>query len=262
MRLLLMVLSLALATRPAVADPLKIFAAGSLTAAFTEMVKDFPAEPGAVAAPNFGPSGLLREQIERGAAADILASADMEQPRALAHGRSVAMFTRNRLCAMGRASLGLTPDNLLDAMSRPDLRLATSTPRADPAGDYTWAVFARAEALRPGARSILEAKALQLVGGPNTPPLMPGKGAVQGIFMTGRADIMLAYCSGAGAVMRDLPDVSSVTLPPALSVGPEYGLIVLTAHPLAERFALFVLSERGQAILHRHGFDPVGLPTR
>jgi len=34
---------------------------------------------------------------------------------------------------------------------------------------------------------------------------------------------------------------------------------VLTDQPLATCFALFVMSEQGQAILQRHGFDPVGL---
>jgi ABC-type molybdate transport system substrate-binding protein len=85
------------------AHPLRIFAAGSLTAAFTEMAQAFPAPPGSVAAPVFGPSGLLRQRIEHGDLADILASADMAEPRALAReqpGRLVVMFTRNRLCAL------------------------------------------------------------------------------------------------------------------------------------------------------------------
>ena len=75
----------------------------SLTAAFTEMAQAFPAPLGSVAAPVFGPSGLLRQRIEHGELADILASADMAQPRALAReqaGRLVVMFTRNRLCAL------------------------------------------------------------------------------------------------------------------------------------------------------------------
>jgi ABC-type molybdate transport system substrate-binding protein len=49
-------------------------------------------------------------------------------------------------------------------------------------------------------------------------------------------------------------------LPPSLTVGPAYGLIVLSDQPLAARFALFVLSEQGQAILRQHGLDPIGLP--
>jgi len=244
------------------AQPIHIFAAGSLTAAFTEMVQAFPAPPGSVAPPVFGPSGLLRQQIEHGASADILASADMAQPRALAQqqtGRLVVMFTRNRLCALGRSSLGMTSDNLLDRLLDPTVRLATSTPGADPGGDYAWAMFARAEALHPGARAILQAKAMKLVGGTNTPPLVPGHGPVQGVFLADRADVMLGYCSGSGPVMQEIPGLASVALPPALTVGPAYGLVVLSDRPMAARFALFVMSEPGQMILQRHGFDPIGL---
>jgi ABC-type molybdate transport system substrate-binding protein len=254
--------AVAMATRPGAAEPLRIFAAGSLTAAFSDIVRAFPAPEDTIAPPVFGPSGVLRERIEHGEPADLLASADMEQPRILARERGdrpVVMFTRNRLCAVSRASLDLTADNMVEKLLDPAVRLATSTPRADPAGDYTWAVFARAESLHPGARGILEAKALQLVGGPNTLPLVPGRDVVQGIFLRDRADVMLGYCSSAGPVARELPNLSIVPLPPALTVGPAYGLIVLSDDPLAARFALFVLSEQGQTILSRHGFDPIGL---
>ena len=254
---------LLMSVRAAVADPLRVYAAGSLTAAFTDIVKAFPAPEGDVAAPVFGPSGVLREKIEHGDRADLLASADMEQPRTLARSRPgtfVVMFTRNRLCALGRASVGLTSDNLLDRLLAPSVRLATSTPGADPGGDYAWAVFARAEALHPGAQAILQAKALKLVGGPNSTPLVPGRGAVQGIFLADKADVMLGYCSSGEPVMREISGLVNTPLPPSLTVGPAYGLIVLSDQPLAARFASFVLSEQGQAILRQHGFDPVGLP--
>jgi ABC-type molybdate transport system substrate-binding protein len=249
--------------RHAVADPLRIYAAGSLTGAFTDMVKAFPAAEGDVAAPAFGPSGVLRGRIEQGDHVDLFASADMEQLRILARSRSgtpVVMFTRNRLCALGRAGLGLTPDNLLDRLLDPSVRLATSTPGADPGGDYAWAVFARAEAVHAGAQAMLQAKAMKLVGGPDSIPLVPGRGAVQGIFLADRADVMLGYCSSAEPVMREIPGLANVALPPSLTVGPAYGLIVLSDQPLAARFALFILSEQGQTILRQHGFDPIGLP--
>lgn len=252
-----------LSLRPVLAEPLRIYAAGSLTAAFTDMVKAFPAAAGEIATPFFGPSGVLRERIERDDHVDVFASADMDQPRRLARshpGSLVAMFTRNRLCALGRTSLGLTSSNLLDKLLDPSVRLATSTPHADPGGDYAWAVFARADTVHPGAQAVLQGKAMQLVGGPNTKPLVPGRGAVQGIFLANRADVMLGYCSGGQAVMQEIPALTNVPLPPSLTVGPAYGLIVLSDHPLAARFALFVLSEQGQAILHQHGFDPVALP--
>ena len=116
--------------------------------------------------------------------------------------------------------------------------------------------------MHTGAQTILQSKAMKLVGGPNTPPLVAGRGAVQGVFLSARADVMLGYCSSSGPVMQEVSGLTSVALPPALTVGPAYGLIVLSNHPLAERFALFVLSEQGQAILLQNGFDPIGLATR
>ena len=101
---------------------------------------------------------------------------------------------------------------------------------------------------------------MKLVGGPNSTPLVPGRGAVQGIFLADRADVMLGYCSSAEPVMREIEGLVNVPLPASLTVGHAYGLIVLSNQPLAARFALFILSEQGQTILRRHGFDAIGLP--
>ena len=49
-----------------------------------------------------------------------------------------------------------------------DLKLGTSTPRADPSGDYAWEVFRKADAIRPGAFATLSHKALQLTGAPSS----------------------------------------------------------------------------------------------
>ncbi|HEY0207034.1 MAG TPA: extracellular solute-binding protein [Acetobacteraceae bacterium] len=244
--------------------PLRVYAAGSLTGAFNALLQAFGAPPGEASQPTYGPSGVLRERLERGEAADLFASADMGQPRRLAaagRGTPVVMFARNRMCALGRAGLGMTPANLLYRLLDPAIKLATSTPLADPGGDYAWAVFARAEQVHPGAKAILEGKAQQLVGGPSMAPLVPGVGPSEGVFLSGRADVMLGYCSGAAGLQRTLPDLAAMPLPPELEVGPEYGLTVLSGSPAAARFALFVLSEPGQAILARHGLVPVALPA-
>jgi hypothetical protein len=128
---------LVLAPRCGWADGVRIYAAGSLTGAFTDMIKVFGAPEGDVAAPTFGPSGVLREKIEHGDPVDVFASADMDQPRKLSGergGRPVVMFTFNRLCALARTTLGITPDNMLDRLLDQKVRLATSTPGADPGG--------------------------------------------------------------------------------------------------------------------------------
>ncbi len=244
--------------------PLRVYAAGSLTGAFNALLAAFGTPPGAAARPTYGPSGLLRERLERGEPADLFASADLGQPQRLAEagrGTPVVLFARNRMCALGRGTLGLTPANLLGRLLDPAVKLATSTPGADPGGDYAWAVFARAEPVRPGARATLEGKAQQLVGGPSMAPLVPGQGPGEGVFLSGRADAMLGYCSGADALRRAVPDLAAVPLPAELEVGPEYGMTVLSPNPAAARFALFVMSGAGQAILARHGLIPVALPA-
>ena len=125
---LLTILTLMPAAR---ADVLHVAGAGSLASAFTDLLRRFPAGPDTVAMPEFGPSGLMREKIEAGADVDLFASADMAQARRLAVGhpeRFVVNFTRNRLCAIARGTLGLTSANMLDRLLDPTVRLATSTP--------------------------------------------------------------------------------------------------------------------------------------
>lgn len=248
-------------TAQARADTLKVMGAGSLRAVMTELLHRFPMRSDSIDPPEFGPSGLLRQKIESGAAVDVFASADMQQPRQLAAGhpeRLVILFARNSLCTLARSNLDLTQANLLDRLLDPAVRIATSTPGPDPLGTYSWQVFARADALKPGARAILEAKAKKLVGGgEKTPPLMPGKGAVEGIFLSDQADIMLIYCSAVPALQKELPSLTSIKLPPTLTVAPADGIVILNDKPVALRFVAFVMSEEGQAILRSYGFEPV-----
>ena len=119
-------------------------------------------------------------------------------------------------------------------------------------------MFARADALKPGARATLEAKAKKLVGGgEKTPPLVPGNGAVEGIFLSDQADVMLIYCSAVPALQSEIPSLTSIKLPSTLTVEPANGMVILDSKPVALRFVAFVMSEEGQATLRRHGFEPV-----
>jgi len=77
----------------------------------------------------------------------------MEHPQALATaGKSgpVVLFARNRLCALARPGLAVEPATLLDRMLDANVKLGTSTPRADPSGDYAWEVFRKADRLTRG----------------------------------------------------------------------------------------------------------------
>ncbi len=239
-------------------QPVLLHAAGSLRAALTEVTKAFSAETGLPVRAIFGASGLLRERIETGEPAEVFASADRGNPEALANaGRSgpVTSFARNALCAFTRPEVAATTGTLLARMLDPAIRLGTSTPKADPSGDYAWQLFAKAEALQPGAKAALEAKALQLTGGPTSPRGPEGRNLYGHVLASGQADIFLAYCTNAGPIAAEEPALKQVALPSALVVGADYGLTLVNgASPNAGRLAMFIASPAGQAILGRHGF--------
>lgn len=120
-------------------------------------------------ATKFGESGLMREWVEAGETAHLFAPANMPHPGSLeaaGRGAPVALSAWNRFCALAAADLAFTSERLLDAMLSDEMRLGTSTPLADPSGDYASALFDRAEAVRPGATVALKDKAMQLTGGP------------------------------------------------------------------------------------------------
>jgi molybdenum ABC transporter molybdate-binding protein len=243
---------------------LRLYAAGSLTAAMTEMAREFAALGGPAVTTVFGASGLLRERIERGEAADVFASADVGNAQALARvgkADTPVVFARNRLCALAAPGVEVTTETLLDRMLEPGIKLGTSTPNADPSGDYAWQVFEKAETLRPGSFAVLDAKALKLTGGPQSAQAPPGRSIYAVLIAEHRADIFLTYCTNATQATREVPGARMLALPEPLAVGASYAIAAINPdRPPAARFALFVMSVQGQAILARHGFTPVATP--
>jgi len=243
------------------ADTVMLHAAGSLRGALTEVSHAFEKSSGVKVQAKYGPSGLLRDEIAGGAKAEVFASANMAHPEALAKaGKAgpVRLFTRNRLCALVKPGLSVTPDTLLERMLDPSVKLGTSTPKADPSGDYAFESFRKADALKSGAGDTLAKKALQLTGGPNS-PLPPKDRSVYGkVVAEGQADIFLTYCTNAIVAQRENPGQQVVQLPAPLAVGADYGMTIVNgASPNAEKFAAFILSPDGQAILGKHGFAGV-----
>jgi molybdate transport system substrate-binding protein len=236
-------------------EPVRLYAAGSLRLALTEVAKSFQAATGTPVTPTFGASGLLRERIEKGEPAEVFASADMGHPQKLAaagRGGEVRLFTRNRLCALAAPGVAVTPETLLERMLDPKVKLGTSTPKADPSGDYAWQLFEKT-----GSFEILSKKALKLVGGPDSPQAPAGRSVYAMLVGEGKADIFLTYCTNAIAAQAENGALRIVQVPPALAVGADYGLTVLKgARAEAQSLAQYILSAPAQAVLSKYGFSP------
>ena len=242
----------------AVGDPVQVYAAGSLRDALTEIARDHEARTGQKVVLTFAASGLLRERIEQGAPAQVFASADTKHPQRLANQgqwQAPVVFTRNTLCALAQGTVAVTSDTLLGTMLQPQVRLGISTPKADPAGDYAWALFQKAEALQPGATARLEAKALQLTGGAQSAQAPAGRNTYAWVMEQNRADVFLTYCTNAVAARAEVPSLQVVAVPEALQVGAAYGLTVRAGAPAqAQAFAQAVLQPPAQAVFRRLGF--------
>ena len=240
------------------AEPVRVYAAGSLREALTTIARDHEARTGQKIALTFGASGLLRERIEQGEGAQVFASADTAHPQRLAAAggwQAPVVFTRNQLCALTSDRVSATPDTLLAVLLDPAVRVGTSTPQADPSGDYAWALFRRADAVQPGAYATLDAKALKLTGNPASPSAPTGRGTYAWLMDEGRADVFLTYCTNAIAARKEVPRLKVVQLPDSLQVGADYGLGVRRDAPAAVlRFAHSLREAPAQHVLQSLGF--------
>lgn len=244
----------AMTVTPAMAQDVSLYAAGSLKVALTDVATAFTVATGTPVTTTFGPSGLMRERIEAGETAHVFASANMAHPQKLAEagtGGPVQLFARNRLCALAQPKVTVSGETLLDVMLDKGTRLGTSTPGADPAGDYAMALFDKS-----GHAEALKDKALHLTGGPDSAQPPEGRNPYAWVMGGDKADVFLTYCTNAVLARRELPELQIVQIPKALSVGADYGLTVLADAPeAAQALADFILSPEGQAVLAGYGFD-------
>lgn len=235
--------------------------AGSARAALGEIADQFAAERKLQVKIASGPAGALRERIEQGESAQVFASASMQHPERLAAaGKSApaVVFARNQICALATPHIDTTPEKLLDTLLSDAVRLGVSTPKRDPLGDYTLELFEKTDAMRPGARARLEAKAQRLTGAPDSALPPAGRNAYGWHVESGRADVFLTYCTNALLARKEVPTLRIVPVPVALAVGADYGLTVLRGAPEAAwDLAMYILSPAGQSILDRHGFTAV-----
>lgn len=233
-------------------DMLTVYAAASLTDAFTEVGKAFEAQhPGITVVFNFGGSQNLRTQIEQGAPADIFASANAKEMTSLVAQNFVTpdapqIFLTNQLVVI------MPKDNpaaivSLEDLRKPNLKLVLAAEEV-PAGRYARQVL---ENLKSMFGSYYKDQVLTNVVS-NEDNIRQAVTKVQ----LGEADASIVYVSDVVAV----PELQQIEIPAGFNVIAEYPIAPL-AHSanqdLASQFIAYVLSPAGQATLEKWGFTPV-----
>jgi molybdate transport system substrate-binding protein len=262
---LLAALALAAPTGPAVpSNPpatrmLTVFAAASLTDAFTELGRMLEQRQAHLSVRfNFAGSQQLVAQLEQGAAADVFASADQRWMRTAVDGGLVAgeprVFARNRLVVLVPASNPGRIERLQD-LARPGLKLVLAGATV-PAGKYSREVLGKLDGA-PGFPSDFAGRALA-----NVVSEEENVKAVVAKVQLGEADAGMAYRSDVTTAVA--PHVRVLEIPEERNVLAEYPIVIVrgaadTAG--ARAFVELVLSPEGQQVLGRHGLLPGPVPV-
>jgi molybdate transport system substrate-binding protein len=231
---------------------LTVFAAASLTDAFTELGQSFEAaNPGVNVAFNFAGANQLAAQINGGAPVDVFASANERQmATAVESGRIDAeepkIFVTNRLVVVIPADnpAGITQ---LQDLARPGTLLVLAAVEV-PVGQYSLEFLGRASqdvAFSPSFREdVLN----------NVVSYEENVRSVLNKVVLGEVDAGIVYSS-------DLVGVDSVRhleIPDPLNLIAVYPIAQLKDSSLPElsrAFVDFILSPDGREILARYGFD-------
>lgn len=231
---------------------LTVYAAASLTDAFTEIGKAFDAShPNVTITFNFGGSQNLRTQIEQGAPADVFASANSKEMDSLVTGKFVdadapRIFLTNQLVVVLPESnpAGITT---LEDLGKPGIKLVLAAEEV-PAGKYARQIL---ENLNTSYGSDYKAKVLANVVS-NEDNIKQAVTKVQ----LGEADASIVYVSDAIAS----PELQKIEIPAEMNVVARYPIAPLVKSAdaeLANQFIQYVLSGAGQATLKKWGFTPV-----
>jgi molybdate transport system substrate-binding protein len=231
---------------------LTVYAAASLTDAFTEIGESFEAEhPGMAVVFNFAGSQNLRTQIEQGAPVDVFASANTREMDTLMSQGFVAedaskTFLTNQLVVIlpqGNPARITSLENL----AKPGLKLVFAAEEV-PAGRYARQVL---ENLNSMFGADYQDRVLENVVS-NEDNIRQAVTKVQ----LGEADASIVYVSDAVAA----PELQRIEIPAEVNVIAEYPVAPVAGSAnseLATDFIAYVLSADGQATLEKWGFTPV-----
>jgi molybdate transport system substrate-binding protein len=228
---------------PAAPDSITVFAAASLTEAFTQIAADFEDHHGTKVRLSFGPSDGLATQIQEGAPADVFASASPKWMDAVAQDPGVtdrADFARNILVVITPADDPAGVDSV-DDLGRAGIKLVLAA-EGVPVGDYAREMLANA--------GIADAALANVVSNEDDV-----KGVVQKVAL-GEADAGIVYQTDVTAAVA--ADVAVVEVPDDVNVIAVYPIAAVDGGPgasLAAEFVTYVLGP-GQAGLRQAGFLP------
>lgn len=232
---------------------LTVFAAASLTEAFNDIGRAFErAHPGVTVRLNYSGSQVLATQLEQGAKADVLATADQRwmqyaRERALLAGDAVT-FARNRLVVViPRANPGYVEK--LQDLARPGLKLVLAGAQV-PAGAYSRESLRRLNGA-PGFPAGFDRQVLA-----NLVSEEENVRAVVAKVQLREADAGLAYATDVGARSRDA--LTILEIPDPYNPIAEYPIAMLAGgqRAVAEAFIALVLAAEGQGLLATRGFLP------
>ncbi len=231
------------------AASLTVFAAASLTDAFTELGKAFDARTGHTTTFQFAGSQALRTQIENGAKADVYASANTAQFDPLVKAgllNTGRPFVSNRLAIIApRTSHKVTT---MKDLTTPGLNIVIAD-RAVPVGDYTRRMLSAVD------RSGTYGKDFSARFLNNVVSEEPNVRQVALKVQLGEADAAVVYSTDVTPKLK--PSVRMIALPTRFNQNASYliGTLKGAANAqAAQAFLSYVLSPEGQTILHRWGF--------
>lgn len=237
------------------AATLKIMAADALPKPVMEIGNIFKKEhPGVKIDYNFLGAGVLKGDIEEGAPCDIFLSANGKFQRQLKRKgflNSYSVFAYDYLAAAtpyGNPS-GVTKHNLISKLMDPNVTLATSSPHADPAGDYTWKMFEKIDKTIPGAFNKITGHANHLL---DAALVMP-------VLKSGNADLGILYASQLLELKRSGAKINIIPISKKYNTKAKFTASVLNRSKyktLDEDFIRLLFSKKGKKILKYWGFSP------
>ena len=235
---------------------LNVFAAASLTEPFGEIGKMFETDhPGATVVFNFAGSQQLAQQINQGAPADVFASANKTQIKAVIDAGGIVSgtqqtFTKNRLVVIYPQDNPAGLKELKD-LANPGLKLILAAKEV-PVGGYSLEFLDKTTADPAFGATFREAVLKNVVSYEDNVKSVLTKVAL------GEADAGIVYTSDISG--QDAGKVSRLDIPDALNVIASYPIAPVkeSKNPdLAQAFIGLVLSQKGQEILAKYNFVQV-----